>query len=84
LDNASRIAEMKDRAVTEAREQLPELRRHFFDKPAAAFVPFTGCDIRVELEAIMPKYILIGRRRTDCDFKSLGPHTVPALGRKFA
>jgi uncharacterized protein len=40
LDNASRIAEMKDRAVTEAREQLPELRRHFFDKPAAAFVPF--------------------------------------------
>jgi predicted acylesterase/phospholipase RssA len=40
LDNASRIAEMKDRAVAEAREQLPELRRHFFDKPAAAFVPF--------------------------------------------
>jgi hypothetical protein len=32
----------------------------------------------------MPKNILIGRRRTDCDFKSLGPHTVPALGRKFA
>ena len=27
----------------------------------------------------MPKNILIGRRRTDCDFKSLGPHTVPAL-----
>jgi hypothetical protein len=39
LDNASRIAEMKSRAVAEAREQLPELRRHFFDRPAAAFRP---------------------------------------------
>ncbi|MBN8990648.1 MAG: patatin-like phospholipase family protein [Rhizobiales bacterium] len=39
LDNASRIAEMKSRAVAEAREQLPELRRHFFDRPAPAFTP---------------------------------------------
>jgi uncharacterized protein len=39
LDNASRIAEMKHRAVAEAREQLPELRRHFFERPAAAFRP---------------------------------------------
>jgi hypothetical protein len=31
LDNAGRIAEMKNRAIAEAREQLPELRRHFFD-----------------------------------------------------
>jgi hypothetical protein len=84
LDNASRIAEMKDRAVTEAREQLPELRRHFSTSPRRRSFRFTGCDIRVELEAIMPKNILIGRRRTDCDFKSLGPPTVPALGRKFA
>lgn len=40
LDNASRIAEMKDRGFTEAREQLPELRRHFFDRQAQPFVPF--------------------------------------------
>jgi hypothetical protein len=39
LDNASRIAEMKSRAVVEAREQLPELRRHFFYAPAAPFEP---------------------------------------------
>jgi uncharacterized protein len=40
LDNASRIAEMKSRAVAEAREQLPELRRHFFNSPATPFQPF--------------------------------------------
>jgi uncharacterized protein len=40
LDNVSRIAEMKDRGFTEAREQLPELRRHFFDRPGQPFVPF--------------------------------------------
>ena len=40
LDNASRISEMKDRGIAEAREQLPELRRHFFDRPAEAFVPY--------------------------------------------
>jgi hypothetical protein len=40
LDNASRISEMRDRAFAEAREQLPELRRHFFGAPAAEFVPF--------------------------------------------
>lgn len=39
LDNAARIAEMKSRAVAEAREQLPELRRHFFSEAAAPFVP---------------------------------------------
>jgi hypothetical protein len=40
LDNASRIAEMKDRATTEARQQLPELRRAFFQTTAEPFVPF--------------------------------------------
>jgi patatin-like phospholipase/acyl hydrolase len=40
LDNAARIAEMRDRAFAEAREQLPELRRHFFGQPAPVFVPF--------------------------------------------
>jgi uncharacterized protein len=39
LDNARRIAELKSRAIAEAREQLPELRRHFFDNPAAPFQP---------------------------------------------
>jgi patatin-like phospholipase/acyl hydrolase len=40
LDNAARIAEMKNRGFTEAREQLPELRRHFFDRRADRFEPF--------------------------------------------
>jgi predicted acylesterase/phospholipase RssA len=40
LDNTARISEMRDRAFVEAREQLPELRRHFFGVPAADFVPF--------------------------------------------
>jgi hypothetical protein len=40
LDNAGRISEMRDRAFAEAREQLPELRRHFFGAPADKFVPF--------------------------------------------
>jgi hypothetical protein len=31
---------LKDRGFTEAREQLPELRRHFFDGKAERFVPF--------------------------------------------
>jgi uncharacterized protein len=31
---------MKDLAFAEAREQLPELRRHFFGEPAAALKPF--------------------------------------------
>lgn len=39
LDNAALISEMRDRAFTEAREQLPELRRHFFGAPAPEFVP---------------------------------------------
>ena len=39
LDNAARISEMRDRAFAEAREQLPELRRHFFGAPAPNFVP---------------------------------------------
>ena len=40
LDNAGRISEMRDRGFAEAREQLPELRRHFFGAPANEFVPF--------------------------------------------
>jgi hypothetical protein len=40
LDNAARISEMRDRAFVEAREQLPELKRHFFGAPADEFVPF--------------------------------------------
>jgi hypothetical protein len=40
LDNAARIAEMKDRAIAEAREQLPVLRREFFQEPAPPFMPF--------------------------------------------
>ena len=40
LDSTARIAEMRDRAFAEAREQLPELRRHFFGGPAAEFLPF--------------------------------------------
>ena len=40
LDNAGRIAEMKSRAAAEAREQLPELRHHFFDSPAEQFRPY--------------------------------------------
>jgi hypothetical protein len=40
LDNAGRISEMRDRAFAKAREQLPELRRHFFGARADEFVPF--------------------------------------------
>ncbi|RBP18069.1 hypothetical protein DFR50_10111 [Roseiarcus fermentans] len=40
LDNTSRIAEMKSRARAEAREQLSELREHFFSSPAEKFIPF--------------------------------------------
>ena len=40
MDDAERIAEMKNRRFTEAREQLPELRRHFFEGEAEPFVPF--------------------------------------------
>jgi hypothetical protein len=40
LDNTARISEMRDRAFAEAREQLPELRRHFFGFLSAEFVPF--------------------------------------------
>ncbi len=40
LDNAGRISEMRDRAFAEAREQLPDLRRHFFCVQAEEFVPF--------------------------------------------
>jgi hypothetical protein len=39
IDNAARNAEMKNRGFTEAREQLPELRRHFFDREAEHFTP---------------------------------------------
>ena len=40
LDNASRTSEMRNRAFAEAREQLPELKRHFFNVQADPFVPF--------------------------------------------
>jgi uncharacterized protein len=40
LDDAARIAEMRNRGFTEAREQLPGLRRHFFDRAADPFMPF--------------------------------------------
>jgi hypothetical protein len=40
LDNADRISEMRDRTFAEAREQLPELKRHFSGGPADEFVPF--------------------------------------------
>jgi hypothetical protein len=40
LDNAGRISEMRDRAFAEGREQLPELRLHFFGAPAEPFEPF--------------------------------------------
>ena len=40
LDNTGRISEMRDRAFAEAREQLPDLKRHFFGAPADEFVPF--------------------------------------------
>ena len=40
LDNAGRISEMRDRGFAEAREQLPELRRHFFGARADDFVPY--------------------------------------------
>ena len=40
LDNASKIAEIKDRAVAEAREQLPLLRGDFFREPAPLFTPY--------------------------------------------
>jgi uncharacterized protein len=40
MDNVARSGEMKDRGFAEAREQLPELRRHFFDRKAERFIPF--------------------------------------------
>jgi len=40
LDNVGRITEMKNRGFTEAREQLPILRPHFFAERAAEFLPF--------------------------------------------
>lgn len=40
MDDTARIAEMKDRAFAEAREQLPELRRQFCDRLAEPFCPF--------------------------------------------
>jgi hypothetical protein len=40
MDNVARIGEMKDRGFAEAREQSPELRRHFLDRKAERFIPF--------------------------------------------
>ena len=39
MDNTDRIKELKDRANVEARERLPDLRKHFFDAPAPVFDP---------------------------------------------
>lgn len=39
LDHTQRIAELKSRAFSEARDQLPVLRQHFFDDLAEPFVP---------------------------------------------
>ena len=46
MDDAARIAEMKNRGFAEAREQLPELRRHFFDREAEPSFPSTHSDRR--------------------------------------
>jgi hypothetical protein len=40
MDDTARISEMKDREFTEAREQLPELRRQFFDREVDPFTSF--------------------------------------------
>ncbi|RVC63978.1 CBASS cGAMP-activated phospholipase [Mesorhizobium sp.] len=40
LDSTKRIAQMKERGNVEARERLPALRQHFFDRIAAPFEPF--------------------------------------------
>jgi len=40
VERAVVAGENDDRAFVEAREQLPDLRRHFFGQPAAEFVPF--------------------------------------------
>ncbi len=39
LDHTQRIDELKSRAFSEARDQLPVLREHFFDEAAPPFVP---------------------------------------------
>jgi len=43
MDDTARIEEIKNRAFAEAREQLPGLRRHFFDRLAKPFLPFYTC-----------------------------------------
>lgn len=40
LDDVMRIAEMKNRAVVQTRNRLPELRRYFFSEVAPEFEPF--------------------------------------------
>lgn len=40
LDNTARIADLKDRAMVEARNQKPDLKRVFFENPADRFEPF--------------------------------------------
>ena len=39
LDNTDRIRLLKDRGFVEAREMKPKLKAHFFDEPAAPFLP---------------------------------------------
>lgn len=40
LNDTARISELKDRGIFEARENLPELREHFFDQECPQFMPF--------------------------------------------
>jgi hypothetical protein len=47
LDNTARIRDMKSRAYAEAREQIPELRRAFFDGPAEPFIPAHRLEVQV-------------------------------------
>ncbi len=40
IDDPEGIKDLKDRAFAEARECLPDLRKHFFHQPADPFVPY--------------------------------------------
>lgn len=42
LDNTRRIADLKDRAMVEAREQMPDMRRIFLSTTCGTFVPCHG------------------------------------------
>ena len=42
LDNTRRITDLKDRAMVEAREQMPDMRRIFMSTTCSAFMPYHG------------------------------------------